>query len=380
MTVDEQIAAHPILSPLLGYLQHAQPACQTGCVCGLDAAVDELEASISSGPTSAVCRFTPEPGRLSDKGRELLRLWIRGEVRDLTSGELAALIESALDDLDALRARTATAERLYEEGVRFAAQHLAARKAAEARLAAARADNALLVAAIEHMDTKMTRLSADGEFVTMYQIMAGPWHRVLGLARGALALDESPSALTAATHASTPAGATEPAPPGELDTVYVCLLCDDAGLHWGALMVHLNGRHDVTMMTPKMYHEYRRPWRRSTLFDRTEPAPEQHAYDRACRNAQHSGCTCMHPVNGRWCGKSRHDPIHDVEPAPDEGARGGETVADHPFSPTYDNDMNRLCIQPSSYGTAYCYIPEDKHPPVPSADASPAAVDRGGAG
>lgn len=39
--------------------------------------------------------------------------------------------------------------------------------------------------AIEHMDTKMTPLSAEGsEFVEMYQVLAGPWHRIFGVARG----------------------------------------------------------------------------------------------------------------------------------------------------------------------------------------------------
>lgn len=39
--------------------------------------------------------------------------------------------------------------------------------------------------AVEEMDTKMTPLSVEGsEFVEMYQVMAGPWHRLLGLARG----------------------------------------------------------------------------------------------------------------------------------------------------------------------------------------------------
>lgn len=38
--------------------------------------------------------------------------------------------------------------------------------------------------AVERMDTKMTPLSVEGsEFVEMYQVMAGPWHRLLGLAR-----------------------------------------------------------------------------------------------------------------------------------------------------------------------------------------------------
>lgn len=41
-----------------------------------------------------------------------------------------------------------------------------------------------------------------------------------------------------------------------------------------------------------------------------EDSPEPHPYDRACRHTQHSGCTCMHLVNGRWCGKPRLDPIH----------------------------------------------------------------------
>ena len=39
---------------------------------------------------------------------------------------------------------------------------------------------------------------------------------------------------------------------------------------------------------------------------------EPHAYDRACRNTQHSGCTCMHLVDGRWCGKLCNDPIHTM--------------------------------------------------------------------
>jgi hypothetical protein len=66
----------------------------------------------------------------------------------------------------------------------------------ETSMVSERKDRAELVRAIEYMDTKMTRLSADGEFVTVYQVMAGPWHRILGLARGALALDESPSSPT----------------------------------------------------------------------------------------------------------------------------------------------------------------------------------------
>ena len=39
--------------------------------------------------------------------------------------------------------------------------------------------------AVEHMDTKMTPLSTEGsELVELYQVLAGPWHRLLGLARG----------------------------------------------------------------------------------------------------------------------------------------------------------------------------------------------------
>lgn len=41
---------------------------------------------------------------------------------------------------------------------------------------------------------------------------------------------------------------------------------------------------------------------------------ETHPYDRACRNTQHSGCTCMHSVGGKWCGLPRNDPVHADQP------------------------------------------------------------------
>lgn len=47
-----------------------------------------------------------------------------------------------------------------------------------------RARIAAFIQAVEYMDTKMTPLAVEGsEFVEMYQVLAGPWHRVLGLAR-----------------------------------------------------------------------------------------------------------------------------------------------------------------------------------------------------
>lgn len=49
-----------------------------------------------------------------------------------------------------------------------------------------------LRAAIEAMDLKMTRYS-DGEWVTAYIVPAGPWHRILGLARNgeAVGIDDA---------------------------------------------------------------------------------------------------------------------------------------------------------------------------------------------
>lgn len=36
--------------------------------------------------------------------------------------------------------------------------------------------------------------------------------------------------------------------------------------------------------------------------------------------------------------------------------------ADHVFSAVYDNDLNRVCFQPSPHGdSAYCYLPEEDH-------------------
>lgn len=57
---------------------------------------------------------------------------------------------------------------------------------------------------------------------------------------------------------------------------------------------------------------------RAFLADREEP----HPYDRACRNLQHSGCTCMHIIDGRWCGKPRYHPIHTA--VQQEGERDAE--------------------------------------------------------
>lgn len=58
------------------------------------------------------------------------------------------------------------------------------------------------------------------------------------------------------------------------------------------------------------------------LADCRQVVDEIHPYDRACRNTQHSGCTCMHPIDGRWCGRPRNDPIHNDVPV-DDRARGG---------------------------------------------------------
>lgn len=56
------------------------------------------------------------------------------------------------------------------------------------------------------------------------------------------------------------------------------------------------------------------------------PKAEPHPYDRACRNTQHSGCTCMHVIDGRWCGRSANDPIHNVETLPPARDAAGEEV------------------------------------------------------
>lgn len=45
-------------------------------------------------------------------------------------------------------------------------------------------------------------------------------------------------------------------------------------------------------------------------IDAEEPVAEPHPYDPACRKTQHAGCTCRHLVDGRWCGKPRHHPVH----------------------------------------------------------------------
>lgn len=153
-TADEREAS-PI-GALYPFIQHRKPECATSCVCGAREAVVAVEQAIGAAD------------------RE----------RGFTNAEFWRFVAEAKDQRE-------RAER------------------AEASLVEARAEAHRLHEAVEHMDTKMTRLSADGEFVTMYQVMAGPWHRVLGLARGALALDESPSALV--TEPTTPA---TPSPAG----------------------------------------------------------------------------------------------------------------------------------------------------------------------
>ena len=46
-----------------------------------------------------------------------------------------------------------------------------------------------LIQALEDMDSKMVGLTVEGdeeEWITMYNVPAGPWHRILGLIRGGL--------------------------------------------------------------------------------------------------------------------------------------------------------------------------------------------------
>ena len=45
--------------------------------------------------------------------------------------------------------------------------------------------------------------------------------------------------------------------------------------------------------------------------DATPAAGETHDYTGACSHTDHEGCTCMYLVNGKWCGRSRFDAVHD---------------------------------------------------------------------
>jgi hypothetical protein len=78
------------------------------------------------------------------------------------------------------------------------------------------------------------------------------------------------------------------------------------------------------------------------------PTAERHAYAQACRLPRHE-CTCMHLIDGRWCGKSRYDPIHDQSQPP------AAPTADHPWfawlPPTAS--VHRQC----------CDRPQSEHPP-----------------
>lgn len=59
---------------------------------------------------------------------------------------------------------------------------------------------------------------------------------------------------------------------------------------------------------------------------------EVHPYERACRNTQHSGCTCMHPVGGKWCGLPRNDPVHADQPTEAPSAAGREPISHAEFA------------------------------------------------
>ena len=67
---------------------------------------------------------------------------------------------------------------------------------------------------------------------------------------------------------------------------------------------------------------------------------EVHAYARACRNTQHPGCTCMHPVDGRWCGRPRNDPIHQPRPAAERERRISAMQDEDEQLADYGTDMD----------------------------------------